>query len=275
MVPTPGEIARLCERLDAEATAAQFEAADEATRRALGLGMVRRDRVMAMWATGLDVLAFNRVVGLGLDAPADPASVGVFVEAFVVSGVRRFMVQLSPEARPQGLGAVLEARGFTHHNNWVKLWRDVSPIDPGPSTVRVVQIERERAAEFARVLGTGFGFPEALAPWSAATVGAATWRHYLALDGDTPVATGALFVRGGAGWLGMAATLASHRGRGAQSALIARRVADAAALGCRLVVTETAEETPTRPAPSYRNMTRLGFRVAYLRPNFVKVLREA
>jgi hypothetical protein len=54
-----------------------------------------------------------------------------------------------------------------------------------------------------------------------------------------------------------------------QSALIVRRLVDAAGLGCTHAVVETAEPTADKPAPSYRNVTRLGFTLAYARPNFL------
>jgi len=54
------------------------------------------------------------------------------------------------------------------------------------------------------------------------------WFLYLAMDGDMPVATGALYLSDAAGErfaeLNFGSTLPDHRGRGAQSALIARRV---------------------------------------------------
>jgi hypothetical protein len=40
-------------------------------------------------------------------------------------------------------------------------------------------------------------------------------------------------------------------------------------------VVETAEETPVRPVPSLRNLLRLGFEVAYLRPNYRLVFDPA
>lgn len=42
---------------------------------------------------------------------------------------------------------------------------------------------------------------------------------------------------------------------------------DAARLGCKWVSAETAEETPERDVSSFRNVIRLGFSVAYRRPN--------
>jgi hypothetical protein len=73
----------------------------------------------------------------------------------------------------------------------------------------------------------------------------------------------------GVAWLGFGATLESHRGLGSQRALLSRRVRDAAALGARLVVTETGEELPDEVNPSFRNMLATGFHVGYFRQNWL------
>lgn len=75
---------------------------------------------------------------------------------------------------------------------------------------------------------------------------------------------------GDVGWLGFGATLESHRGQGSQSAIFARRIRAAADLGVKLLITETGEELPDRPNPSYRNMLRAGFRLAYPRQNWLE-----
>src|SRR5574341_1190396 len=118
-------------------------------------------------------------------------------------------------------------------------------------------------------LGAAFGFPPPLVVWSAALVGRPGWRHYLAFDGVRPIATAGMYIAGDAAWLGWAATVDDARGRGAQTALIVRRIADAAAAGCRHLVVETAEEKPDKPNPSTRNLRRLGFTELYLRPNYI------
>jgi ribosomal protein S18 acetylase RimI-like enzyme len=114
-----------------------------------------------------------------------------------------------------------------------------------------------------------FGISENFARWSASTIGRAGWSHYMAFDRATAVAAASLFVAGDVGHLGMAATRESHRGQGAQHALIAQRIRDAAAQGCKMLVCETAEDKPQKPAPSFRNLTSLGFQLAYLRPNYI------
>jgi hypothetical protein len=242
--------------------------------RELGLGTVSRQTVVAAWAAKLDVLAFNRALGFGLDDPALPEELDAAIADFYAAGVPRCMFQISPDAEPRALQVWLLDRGFYHHNNWIKQCRRAEPMTyAGGGDVRVEKIGRERAPDFGRIVAGAFGFPEPVGALCAATIGRPNWQHYLAYAGDEPIATGALFVHEGIGWLGMAGTRFDRRGRGGQGALIARRVSDAARLGCARVVTETAEEKPDHPAPSYRNLRRMGFEVTYLRPNFVKVMK--
>jgi hypothetical protein len=76
-------------------------------------------------------------------------------------------------------------------------------------------------------------------------------------------------VKGATGWVGFGATLPSHRKRGGQGAIMARRIAEGIDLGCKWLVTETGEDSPERPNPSYHNMLRTGFQLAYQRPNYI------
>ena len=133
----------------------------------------------------------------------------------------------------------------------------------------------DRAEDFARIVVAAFEFDPTLAPFAWAPMGRPGWSHYLGFDGADAVAAGALFVTADVAWLGYGATLESHRGRGGQSALFARRLADARIAGCRLAITETGEDTPEEPNPSYRNMLRAGFELAYFRSNWVRRPAEA
>jgi hypothetical protein len=184
-------------------------------------------------------------------------------------------VQLSPGARPPELAGWLAARGLHADDTWVKLLRGVAP-PPEPATdLRVERIGPAQAPAFAETFGAVFGLPDPLRVWIECSVGRHGWRHYLAFDGDQPVATGALFVYEQIGWLGVAATLRSHRRRGAQSAIIAQRIRDAAALGCRWLAAETSDNTPDQSHPSTHNLRRLGFEIAYLRPNYIGTMDDA
>jgi hypothetical protein len=111
--------------------------------------------------------------------------------------------------------------------------------------------------------------PVDLKPMLAGTVGRPGWHQYIAFDDDLPAAVAALYVRNEVGWLGVAATLAEYRRRGAQGALMARRICDGGKLGCEWLITETGQERPDKPNPSFHNMLRTGFKVAYDRPNYM------
>jgi len=208
-------------------------------------------------------------VGWGLDAPADPADLENFVARYRAAGLSRFGAQLSPAAKPPHIGQWLVEAGLKRRDNWSKVYRTAGEIPRIATDLRVEPIGRSFAPRFASIACTSFGMPAHLEPWVAALVGRAGWHHYLAFDGQEPVASAALFVSGEIGWLGIAGTLPSARRRGAQGALMERRLRDGSAIGCRWFVTETGEDTPQQPNPSYHNMLRLGFTLAYNRPNYM------
>ncbi len=110
--------------------------------------------------------------------------------------------------------------------------------------------------------------PEWLLPIAANIVGRPGWSCYVAYDDSEPAGAGALFVHGGTGWLGFAATLPRFRGRGAQSAILATRIEAARTQGCSAVETETGELEDGRPSDSYRNIARAGFRELGVRANY-------
>jgi GNAT superfamily N-acetyltransferase len=260
---------RLIEAADAETAAALVEALPPADADLLGVRMVRFGPALAVMARRLDVLALNRVIGAGMESPFTPDLLDEVLAWYERAGVPRFFLQLSPTARPAELRGWLAARGLAHYNNWVKFWRSADGAPRVVTDLRIERVGQGHALQFATIVARGFGMPDAVRPWLAATVGRAGWRHYLALDGEAPVAAAALYVKGETGWLGFTATDPAHQGRGAQSALVARRIADARALGCRRLVTESAEDTADRHAPSFHNLRRLGFELAYLRPNYL------
>jgi hypothetical protein len=236
----------------------------------LGLRYVPVGRAGAVVAAGSDVPLLNRAIGLGLLAPADDATIDRVAGLWAGSGLT-CLVQVTPHAETPALRAALEARGLRPLDAWAKVWRDDAPAPAAATDLRVEAVGRERAEDVARILCAGFGLPEAVGGLFASVLERDGWRAYLAFDGDEPVATGSLFVHGRVGALQAAATLPSHRRRGAQGALVARRISDGLALGCRLFAAEATEDRPEDPNPSYHNLLRAGFRLAYLRRNYVPV----
>jgi len=235
----------------------------------LGIHFLKVGTANAGAAANINTLAFNRVIGLGMGEPATESEVDEIIAFYRDADARRFFIQLSPFAEPQGLPEILQAKGFQYYNNWVKFYREIEPLPQANSRLRVEQIDADRAEIFAKLIVSAFEWQAEVKPLITVPVGRAGWKHYLAYDGDRAVACAALFIRGEYATLAFAATLPEYRGLGAQSALITRRFRDAAKAGCRWMFTETAEETLQRPAASFRNMLRHGFEIAYKRPNYI------
>ncbi len=199
----------------------------------------------------------NRIVGLGVDRPATEEDVDAALAA-VPSGTT-FYVAVEPDARPDALPSWLAARGLEPGWGWMRFRRGVESPAAASSALRIEPVDSgDLLGAFAFIVRAGYGLPEGAeaAVMRAAGTG---WRLWVALDGEEPAGAGGLYVENGVGYLGLAATLTEHRGKGAQTALLHHRIRESAALGCDVVVTETGERRNGLPSDSYRNLVRAGF----------------
>lgn len=211
---------------------------------------------------------FNRALGLGLERPSTEEDVEEIVRFYRELGVE-WCAAVAPRAQPAEIASWLGTRGFVPGYAWAKFRRgpDRPPAEPGE--LRVERVGGPEASAFAEIFIRGYGVPEQMHGWLAQLPDREGWDCFAAYDGAVPVATGALYVTKGVGWLGIAATLPEHRRRGAQTALLSARIDAAAAAGCEVVVTETGELVEGKPSSSYRNILRAGFELEYVRPNYV------
>jgi hypothetical protein len=261
--------ARALERIEIDAAADLWRAAPDAVRADLGIALERVGDAACFVCRDLQpATIFRRVVGLGVERPAGAADLDAIGERMRAIG-QPWTIGLPPFARPPGLADELARRGFAPGYAWMKFARAADALPQAPTDLAVRRLEPADGAAFAAVVADTFGFGPRPRPWLAALAGRARWSVVGAFDADRLVAAGAVFVDGAYAWLGFAATLAAYRGRGAQNALLARRIGEAAALGARIVVTETGERVPDKPSASYRNILRAGFVEKYLRRHFV------
>lgn len=211
---------------------------------------------------------FNRVLGLGLAAPATDEALDE-VAAFFSRHRVAYAVTLAPGAEPPDLAQRLERRGFARGHAWTKFERPLEPVAAGATELRVEEVGADGAGAFADVFERAYGTPPVARAMIERAASLAGWHCFVAFAGGTPAATGALCVAGDVGWLGMAGTLPEFRGRGAQSAILAARIDAARAAGCTTVVTETGAPVDGRAGPSYRNIVRAGFEPVYRRENYL------
>jgi GNAT superfamily N-acetyltransferase len=242
--------------------------APAAARNRLGLSIEEVGGALVSIAAAVPSILLNRTIGLGLDQPATAETVRRIAEHYRTAGVARYFVQITPAAAPPALRDLLSAAGLEKARGWMKFTRGTAPPPTAACDLVVRKIGPEQAADFARIAVAGFDLPEAAHPIIAGLFHRPGWHLYMSFAGDVPAGTGALLVRDGVAHLDWGVTRPEFRRRGGQSAVLARRIGDAIAMGCDLLVTTTGETVPGDPQHSYNNILRAGFEEAYLRENW-------
>lgn len=269
--PSQAALARLADEAEAAAFADLYAAAPATLAQRLGLAVRRAGGATLLLAPGLPTTMFNRAMGLGWDTPADDAALAAIEQAYCDAQVASWWLHVNPQAQVSGLLERLAARGYTApaRRSWAKVVRATqgAPVIATDFAIRAARADEVPAV--TALIIEAFGMPPFMADWLGALHGRPRWRVYAAADAaDQPVGGAMLFIDGEVAWLGMGAVRAAHRRRGGQGALMARRIADAHAAGCRLAVTETGEPIGDEPNPSLANMRRCGFQMVASRLNF-------
>lgn len=235
-----------------------------------GVELRRYGRVQATLAADLAPLG---MMNLLLGAPEELAADGDGLLRAVAGARERGVASYVPvtPGLPGSEAAErwLREQGFAHGYTWMKFVRDAhEPRFKAPAGVEVVEVRRPDQEPFGTIAAAGFGMPSWASAFFANLPGREGWRCYVGRIDGQPQACAALMIDGDIAELGIAATLEGGRGRGAQLALLRRRIEDAAAAGCRTLLVETGAREAGRPAFSYRNILLAGFEEAYLRPNW-------
>jgi len=256
------------ERLERLAAEDLYVAAPVALKKALGLGLVEVGDALVSIASDEPSILLNRVMGLGLEEPAEPETLARILDVYRQCGVGNYFLHLHPAARPVDLRNTIRKAGLVKRRGWMKFSRGRNAPPDANSDLRVERIGPEYANAFGKIAAAGFGMSERAVPLLAAIVDRPNWHVYVSFDGETPAGTGVLYVDGRHGWLGWGATAPAFRKRGGQRAVLARRIHDALDLGCRRLFTETGEAVAGDPQHSYHNIEWAGFRADYVRENY-------
>lgn len=257
------------EQIEIDAWRDYCAAAPPPFAQAIGLETAELDGPLLAMCKRIDHYQFNRLMGGGLAGDSDGGSLAIAAKRFHDAGLKNGYLQIAPGAREPTLEAKARALGLRPLERvWVKFSRGDAPASQPPTDLEIVEAKPAEAMDFARAVTAGFGMPEKLAPWLAAIVGRQGWHAYVARDNGKAVGGAAMFVADGRAWLGIGAVQANVRRRGGQRALLARRIADGLAAGARWFATETGKPLAGEPHPSFSNIQRAGFSIAYERANW-------
>jgi GNAT superfamily N-acetyltransferase len=230
-----------------------------------GTGWYEVDGIEVVWSRRDDDPGYSCVINL--DAAEDPAGVLAKIErAAREAGAIVLGIDGSPAVIERISEEQLRGLGFVQHYQECMWGRHIradetfaTETPPGLRVERASDADREL---FAGVLNVGYDLPEDVMRGHifASAIGQPGWYHYLVYIDDQPASASVLYVTGGVANLIVATTKPEFRGRGAQTALIRRRLADAQAAGCDLATSQTVVDNA-----SPRNMARHGFFPLYYR----------
>jgi len=197
----------------------------------------------------------NRVHLCGAERDMGADGVKRLISFFAGHGVQRFFVWLSPGPDMDTARELLDQAGFSRlrWTGYPTMYREGHGPVHFETDLDIRQVGLQEIAASREPLG------ETLWPGYVTSAGKGGFFHYMAFDGCRPVAIAALCIFEDISYLMAAATAEADRKRGAQQALIARRVAQAEQLGCAMLVSETLHMLEH----SYRNLQRAGFAEAY------------
>lgn len=273
----PAAAAALADEAEALAFADLYAAAPAHLQTQLKLRVEQLAGATVLLAPGMPSPMFNRVIGLGLQQGASMDDVASLIGTYRRAGHPGWWLHWSPFAGPRELPAQLVQMGFTQpaRRSWAKVLRAAGAAPHIPTDLNIGLASDAQAGDVARVIAQAFEMPPFMVDWLHGLHGRPGWGLYAVTADAAVVGGGCLFRSGDLAWLGMGAVVPSHRRRGGQGALMARRIADATEAGARHIVTETGEPIADEPNPSLANMKRCGFAVVASRLNFAGPLDQA
>lgn len=260
------QVVRRIETAEHEAWREIDRAAPTDIRAALGIECTSIGDGAVFAVSKIDHIQFNRLAGLGITREIMPKELDEGINVFDRLGLKNWIVHVPPQSH--NLAALCAACGLVPHSrSWAKFVRDAAPPARIETDLNIREIGAEQGEIFGATAAKGFGMPPVLGKWLGAIPGRQNWHCFLAFDGDAPAAAGALYVHNRTGWIGIGATLESYRGRKAQQAILAARIAKGIERGCDLFTTETGIPHAGEAGPSFKNIQRAGLLIAYERPN--------
>ena len=259
----------LAESVEAEMMYQYMAQASDEAKRGFGIETTRIGSGVVVSAR-LDPYEFWSKA-LGFTEPVSRDVIDRVIEFYRERSTPTALIHLAPWVPlPLDWDDICAAHGLQAERTVLKLAAPVSELTVRSVTdLRLSRVDERHAQTWAEVVAEVFDMEH---PALTAVLAQSTQHPasipFAAWDGDQIVAAANLYLHGTVGLLNTGATLPSHRGRGAQSALIAARIEAARALGVTWVVAETGLPAEGQVNPSLRNLERAGLRVLYARQSW-------
>lgn len=204
-------------------------------------------------------VAFNKVWGFGKEElPLLDEIIRFYQERHL-----SFAMDVTPVSLDEEMAAALHAKGLYQQGFHTAFYGvPLTWEDQRPNDIVIKKASLQEMELFSRLFHESLEVPSDI-PENAESFSILNsdpaWSLYIGCLHGRPAAFSMLYVSDdGIACFGMAGTLPAFRGKGLQTAMLHRRMADAKGKGCRLVVAQSEYGTS-----SFHNLQRIGMRVAY------------
>lgn len=186
----------------------------------------------------------NEVTHCDLDAEAADAAIDAAIGEFRKHGIR-FRWKVFPYMRPADLSARLAARGLVALPTIAMARATAGFEGPTDPAITLARVDASNLDTFTPIFAAGFGMsPEPMAPLHRAMLALGDqYSSWIASWNGTPAAAATWTDTGSCAYLIGGVALPEFRGRGLYRALVATRLAEAAARGHDIAITHASADT--------------------------------
>lgn len=254
----------LAEWIEKRAWQELFELASPELKQELGLSALCQGAALVLSCRADPNLLLNRIIGA-----QRAAELAWALNQMQISNINSYFVHIDEDELLPSVATLLKQQDVVpYRRSWAKYMRQAFPVGPVRNAFQIESARPSDGPDLGRILAYGFDMSHKAAALWGNLVGRRNWHIYVARHDQQVVAAGVLYVFGDVGYLMAAATTPSQRRKGAQAALMARRIRRAHQLGCNTVIKETGVRMPDEANPSQSNIERFGFKEICVRANY-------
>jgi hypothetical protein len=164
------------------------DAADQNDIREIGLMRLTVNSSLISVARNLpdSAIVVNRVLGLGLSAPASREEIKTIISTYSDNEVAQYFVQLHPDASPTEVSEWMKYEGLKPDRGWQKFSRNPVKVEDRQTNLTVREIGAEYGPAFGEIICSAFDLGDKAIPWLAKLPGREDWHIFMSFDGDKP-----------------------------------------------------------------------------------------
>lgn len=249
-----------------------FEAAPQSFCEKYGISVDKIEGISVITCQKIPFPHFNQPVTLGINKPFNEKTLDAVLDWFKKRDIQKFYIHYTPATEPQESEAWFLARNLRFVNAWDRIIRDDTPLSkkPIPSDFIVEDVTKDNAVEWASFIDVVYGMPTS--EWLLTLVGLDSWHHAICKENGKIVAARSLHINADkTAYMMIDAPVPGIMTQQFEPDFyVAQRLVEIGlASGVELFASDIEKPSPTHDTIAYNLWRQLGFKVAYLKKNYM------